>query len=114
MLGLHSSPSEVLWISTYFKDKNKRLALEKNAHFYKSLPTLPEDYGGEFRLEPIETFQHERISVLIDNPDHTCRVFLETGGRMRAFGNVWVVNDTIIFKGSCLFMFMFFIHFLIL
>jgi hypothetical protein len=103
ILGPHSDLSEVLWIFSRLKNENKRLALKQNPHFYKWLPTLPEVYGGEFRMDPIETFRHERISVLIDNPKHAGRVFLETAGRMWTFGNVWVSNGRIIFKGSYLY-----------
>lgn len=102
MLGPHSGLSEVLWIFSRFEDKYKRLAVDQNPHFYKRLPTSPKAYGGEFRMDPIDTFQHERISVLIDSPDHAGRVFLETTGKVRVFGNVWVPNDAIIFKGSCI------------
>jgi hypothetical protein len=87
-----------------FKDKKRRLSLEQNPHFYEALPSSPKTYGGEFRMNPIQTFQYEGISVLIDNPDRAGRVFLETAGKVRVFGNVWDVNDTIIFKGSWLFM----------
>ena len=103
MLGPYSSLSEVLWIFCRFEDENKRLTLKQNPHFYERLPTLPEAYGGVFRMDPIETFRHGmRISVLVDSPDHAGRVFLETAGKTQTFGNVWVVNDTIIFKGLCL------------
>jgi hypothetical protein len=106
MLGLHSGLSEVLWIFSRFDDENKRLPLKKNPHFYKTLPTSPEAYGVEFQMDPIETFQHERINVLFDNLGHAGRVFLETAGRTRVFGNVWALNDAIIFKGSCLLCFL--------
>ena len=66
------------------------------------LPALPEEYGGKFRIDPVDTFQHKRISVLTDNSGPTGRVFLETTTETRAFGNVWAPNDAIIFKGSCL------------
>ena len=72
-----------------------------NPQFYKRLPTLAEAYGGEFRMDPIETFQHERISVLTDSSyEKGGRVFLETAGRKQFFGSVWAPNDCIIFKGS--------------
>ncbi|KAH9985679.1 hypothetical protein BJV77DRAFT_97427 [Russula vinacea] len=80
----------------------RRLTLRQNPHFYQMLPTLPEAYGGDFRMEPIETFQHGRVSVLIDNPNNAGRVFLETERETRAFGNVWVPNEAIVFKGSYL------------
>jgi hypothetical protein len=102
MLSPHSVLSEVLWIFSRVEDKHKRLVVEQNPHFYKVLPTSPKAYGGELRTDPIETFQHEKISVLIDSPAHSGRVFLETRGRVRVFGNVWVPNEVIIFKGSCI------------
>jgi hypothetical protein len=96
--------SEVLWIFCRLKDKNKRLALRQNPHFYEKLPTEPETYEAGFRMDPIETFQHGslKISVLVDNPDQAGWVFLETARETRAFGDVWIPNNAIIFKGSCL------------
>ena len=103
MLGPHLGLSEVLWIFSNFNDENIRLALEQNPCFYRTLSTSPKVYGGEFRMDPIETFQHERVSVLVDNPDQAGQVFLETAEEVLAFVNVWVPNDAIIFKGPCLF-----------
>ena len=91
---------DVLWMFSRFMGENQRITLKQNPHFYKRLPTTPEAYGGEFRMKPTLTFQHERISVLIDSSGHAGRVFLEAAGSTRAFGNVWVVNDVIVFKGS--------------
>ena len=95
-----SDLSDVLWMFSRFEDKERHLSLEQNPHFYDALPSFPETYGGEFRLNPIQTFRYEGVSVLIDNRDHAGRVFLETARVVRAFGNAWEVNDTIIFKGS--------------
>ena len=112
---LHSSSSEVLWIFSglaHFEGKNNRLPLEKNPHFYDRLPTLREDYGGKFRRKPIRKFNrwnvYVGISVLMDNSNRFGRVFLEVeaGGQVRAFCNVWVINDALIFQGSCLISFM--------
>jgi hypothetical protein len=104
VLGENSDLSDVLWMFSRFKDKERHLSLEQNPHFYDALPcalpSFPETYGGEFRLNPIQTFRYEGVSVLIDNRDHAGRVFLETARVVRAFGNAWEVNDTIIFKGS--------------
>jgi hypothetical protein len=100
MLGPQSDVLEVLWNFSRYKATGKgRLTLKQNPHFYKRLPTLPEAYGGDFRMDPIQTFQHERISVLTDSSYHEGRVFLETAGKLRVFGNVWALNDCIIFKG---------------
>lgn len=102
MLAPRTNESEALWIFSRFEDEKKRLALEMNPYFYERLPTLPEAYGDEFRMDAIMTFQHGRISVLSDNPVDVGRVFLECATPKWAFGNVWVTNDTMIFKGSCL------------
>ena len=92
---------------SHFEDERRRLSLEQNPHFYKAFPPFLETYEGKFRMNPIQTFRYEQVSVLIDNPEHAGRVFLETAREVRAFGNAWETNDTIIFKGSWLFMFSF-------
>ena len=87
-----------------FNYEKKLLALEQNPHFYERLPTRPEKYGGNFRMDPIKIVRDQKtISVLTDNPDHAGQVFVDIERRnlKRAFGNVYVQNDTIIFKGSC-------------
>jgi hypothetical protein len=101
ILGPHSNLSEVLWIFSRFKNENKHLALEQNPHFYNGLPTSPEAYERDFRMDPIETFQHKKISIFVDNPDNVGWVFLDIAGRRRAFCSVWIPNDVIIFKGPC-------------
>jgi hypothetical protein len=78
------------------------LTLKQNPHFYEVLPTSLEEYGDRFRRDPIETFDLRKISVLADNSSPTGWVFLETPKETRAFGNVWVPKDAIIFKGSFL------------
>ena len=52
---------------------------------------------GDFKTDPIDSFQDAKICVLTDQPG---RIFLETDQNSRAFGNVWVPNDAMIFKGS--------------
>jgi hypothetical protein len=101
ILGPHSDLSEVLWIFCRL-EKSKRLALKQNPHFYEKLPIKPEAYGARFRLDPTETFHHgsRTISVLVDNPEQAGWVFLETARETRAFGDVWIPNNAIIFKGS--------------
>jgi hypothetical protein len=98
--------NEILWNFSRFKD-GRRLTLKDNPHFYEKLPTSAEKYDGQFRTHPIETFRHDKISVLTDNPLATGRVFLETAKQKRAFGNVWVPKEAIIFKGSYLSVFLF-------
>ena len=102
ILGPHSDLSEVLWIFCRL-EKSKRLALKQNPQFYEKLPTKPEAYEARFRRDPIETFHHgsRTISVLVDDPDQAGWVFLETARETRAFGDVCIPNNAIIFKGSC-------------
>jgi hypothetical protein len=95
----HSDLTEVLWMFSRFSDENKRLAPKQNPYFYTGLPTSPEAYRGEFRKDPIETFEHRWISVLVDSLDDAGRVYLETAGRTWTFDNFWVPNDAIIFQG---------------
>lgn len=76
------------------------MTLKQNPHFYEVLPTLSKEYGGTFRIDPIETFQHEKISVLTDNSGQAGRVYLEVAEKKRVFGNVWAPKDVFIFKGS--------------
>ena len=97
VLSPQSDVSEVLWNFSRCKDPKERLTLEQNPQFYIRLPTVAEAYGGEFRMDPIKTFQHERISVLTDSPGHV--TFKAAAGRKLVFGNVWAPNDYMIFKG---------------
>jgi hypothetical protein len=103
VLSQSSDTGEILWNFSRYKDKSC-LTLKDNPHFYEMLPTSAEIYDGQFRTEPVKTFQQERISVLTDNPGLAGRVFLETTKEKRVFGNVWagVPQKTIIFKGACL------------
>jgi hypothetical protein len=103
VLSRSSDTSEILWNFSHFRD-GRRLTLKDNPHFYEKLPTSAEEYDGRFLTYPIETFHHPSISVLTDNPG---RVFLETAEGTRAFGNVWVPKEAIIFKGSYLSVYLF-------
>jgi hypothetical protein len=96
-----SGLGEILWNFGRFEDEKKRLRLKQHPQFYDTLPTSPKEYGDEFRREPTETFLVEKICVLMDNRSPAGRVFLETARNKRAFGNAWIPNNAIIFKGSC-------------
>ena len=100
-----SDTREVLWNFSRFKD-GRRLTLKDNPHFYKRLPISAEKYNGQFRADPIDTFHHDKISVLTDNP-YLGRLFLETAKEKRAFGNAWVTKEAIVFKGLYLSVFFF-------
>jgi len=91
-----SDQNEVLWNFSRFNG-DRRLTLKQNPHFYKRLPTSSRQYGGKYTSDPIESFQHDMISVLTDGPD---RVYMEIAETRRAFGGVWTANNAIIFKGS--------------
>ena len=91
-----SNLNEDLWNFGRFKDK-RRLTLKQNPHFYD---VLPEKYGRNFRTDPIETFQRERISVLTDNSGQAGRIYIQASKKSRVFGNVWALKDAFIFKGS--------------
>jgi hypothetical protein len=100
VLTRNSDLKDVIWNFSCSGDETKRLTLKQNPHFYE---VLPADYRGRFQTDPIKNFDHhKKISVLTDNLGLTGRVFLETRYNTRAFGNVWIPNDTIIFKGACL------------
>lgn len=75
------------------------MTLKQNPHFYNVLPTSPHQYGNKFRTDPIVTFQHEKISVLTDNPDAAGRVYVDIGQKRRAFGSVWIPSSAIILRG---------------
>ena len=100
--GSYWGLQDIFGPSSHFKD------LKQNFHFYEMLPTRPEDYRSDFRMDPIKSVGYQKtISVLTDNPDHAGQVFVDSAGRKRAFVNVYVLNDTIIFKGLCLICFFF-------
>jgi len=106
MLSRSPDMTEIMWNFSRFKD-GRRLTLKDNPHFYERLPTSAEEYGSQFRTDPIQTFHHDKISVLTDSPLATGRVFFETAQKAMAFVNVWVPKDAIIFKGSYLSVFLF-------
>jgi hypothetical protein len=90
---------EVLWNFSRFDDK-RRITLQDNPHFYLELPTSADAYTREFRTLPVQDMQlisNSTVYVLVDRPS---RVFLETEQETRIFGNVYMLKDVMIFKGS--------------
>jgi hypothetical protein len=90
---------EVLWNFSRFND-NRRITLQDNPHFYLELPASVDAYTSEFRTLPVQDMQlisNSTIYVLVDRPS---RVFLETEEETRIFGNVYMLKDVMIFKGS--------------
>ncbi|KAI9451454.1 hypothetical protein BJY52DRAFT_1352074 [Lactarius psammicola] len=91
--------SEILWNFSRFEG-HARITLEQNPHFYSSLPTDESAYMPWFKFSPINDFGKQwrdlqTIYVLVDRPG---RVFLETKQINRSFGNVWMIDDFLIFK----------------
>ena len=96
---LSSSPSlqEILWNFSCLTDKKKRLTLSNNPHFYIELPTSPEAYRNNVKIDPTEDFRHaNKFYVLTDKPEY---VHIVTDQEIRVFGNFWRSQNFIIFKG---------------
>ena len=100
MLGEETRVEEILWNFSRLKG-NRRVTLKQNPHFYTGLPRSACDYSDEFTTDPIEKFW----DATLDATDiwvlthERSRVFLETDNKKRAFGNFWVPDEAIIFKG---------------
>ena len=98
---LSNSPSvqEILWIFSRFKDKKQRLTLRDNPHFYVNLPTTPEAYEDNVKIDPTEDFRHSNeFYVLSDKPE---LVHIMTDRDWLSVGNFWCPQSAIIFKGLC-------------
>jgi hypothetical protein len=93
---------EILWnFSRFPRHDDRRLTLRQNPHFYRDLPTSPKAHNSNIQADPIEDFHNvNQVWVLTDKPG---RVYLQgdlaTPQSDRVFGNVWVPNHAIIFKG---------------
>jgi hypothetical protein len=102
VLSQKSDLKEILWnFSRFHRDDSRRLTLKQNPHFYRDLPTSPEAYNSTFQADPIEDFHNvKQVRVLTDKRG---RVYLQgdrdTPRSARAFGNVWLPNHAILFKG---------------
>ncbi|KAI9432403.1 hypothetical protein H4582DRAFT_1112410 [Lactarius indigo] len=101
MLSAKPSLSEILWNFGRYKDR-ARITLEQNPHFYSGLPADESAYTPMFKRRPLGELSlalkpHDTVYVLVDRPGH---VFLEAEGKRRRFGNVWMLNGTLIFKNS--------------
>ncbi|KAH9169796.1 hypothetical protein EDB89DRAFT_1391699 [Lactarius sanguifluus] len=101
MLSTKPPLSEILWNFSRYKDR-ARITLEQNPHFYSSLPVDESAFTPIFTRHPLGDLSlalkpHDTVYVLVDRPGH---VFLETEGGSRRFGNVWMLNGTLIFKDS--------------
>ena len=100
LVGTSKLP-DILWIFSHYAPKKpnaprdeRYLTLAQNPHFYDGLPIFPTAF---VETQPTERYQGT-IGVLTNNER---RVFLELGKKRRIFDNVWKMNNTLIFKGSC-------------
>lgn len=99
MLNRTATLRQVLWNFSRFED-HRRITLQQNPHFYVNLPTSADEYRGSFRALPVETLHLKpdaTFYVVADGPD---RIFLEAGQESRIFGNVFLLEDAIIFKST--------------
>jgi hypothetical protein len=103
MLSGEPSLSEILWNFGRYQGR-ARVTLEQNPHFYSSLPANESRFTPLFKRHPLRDFRkalksHDTVYILVDTPS---RMFFETEGEKRSFGNVWMLNGTLIWKGLCL------------
>jgi hypothetical protein len=97
-LDPRSSFSEIVWGLSRLRDRG-RITPGQHPFFYH-LPISGNEYDNEFKLYPIEDFQavfNHNVYVLVDKPG---QVFIESETRNLTFGNVWVPEHTLIFKGT--------------
>jgi hypothetical protein len=95
-LSMRSNLEEIIWNFSRLKNRGRPLRLWQNPHFYE-FKILATSYGSRFRADPIHDFQGvKKVYILHDEPGH---VYLETARNRRAFGNTWVPDGAIIFKG---------------
>ena len=104
-MRLSDNPSlqEILWNFSRIKDKDERLTLRENPHFYEKLPKSPDGYGDSLKIDPTEDFRHSNMfHVLTDKPEMVC---IMTDQISRSFSNFWCPRTSIIFKGLCVLFF---------
>ncbi len=98
LLSHTASFQEVLWNFAHLEN-SKRITLSDNPHFYLKLPTLIDEYGGEFKAFPAEMLPLESNATIYVLIDQRRPVLLETEHVSRVFGNVFRLKDVMIFKG---------------
>lgn len=96
-LSSTSDLSDILWNFSHFED-DRRLTLAQNPQFYGGT-TFPTIYMPAFIAQPVEEYQNLNMIYVLTNSER--RVFLDLGQNRRIFDNVWKMNNTLIFKGSC-------------
>ena len=88
---------EIFWNFSRLQGK-RRITLQQNPYFYKGLPRSARAYTDDFTAEPIENFR-DATDILVLT-DRESRVYLKTNETRRVFGNVWGLDEAIIFKGQ--------------
>ena len=104
MLSAKPSLSEIMWNFSRYKDR-ARITLVQNPHFYSILPTDESIYTPKFQCHPLRDLSvalkpNDTVYVLVDRPGG---VIIRTERERLRFGNVWILNGSLIFKGLCLF-----------
>ena len=92
--------AEILWNFSRYKDP-ARITLDQNPHFYLRCPADESMYTPMFRRHPLQdtigALEHnDTVYILFDRP---ARVFLHTKQKSRIFGNIWLLNGSLIFRG---------------
>ena len=79
------------------------LTLKDNPHFYAELPTLLKAHGDSVKIDSTEDFRHlDKFYVLTDKKE-VVHVMADNK-ILHTFGNLWRAENTIIFKGSSVFL----------
>ena len=90
---------EILWNFNRYKD-DARITLEQNPHFYLRCPANESAYTPMFRRHPLQdTNVLEHNDILYVLFDSLSRVILHTEHGSRIFGNIWMLNGSLIFRG---------------
>lgn len=92
--------AEILWNFSRYKVP-ARITLEQNPHFYSRCPADESVYTPMFRRHPLQettgALEHnDTVYVLFDRPSRVC---LHTKQQSRIFGNIWLLNGSLIFRG---------------
>ena len=100
-LNAGPSLSEILWNFSRYKGC-ARINHEQNPHFYLPFPADESTYTPQLQLYPLQDISgklkhNDTVYVLVDRPG---RVYLEIEHKPRIFGNVWLLNGCLLFRGG--------------
>ncbi|KAF8271176.1 hypothetical protein EI94DRAFT_1721043 [Lactarius quietus] len=90
---------EILWNFSRYEGR-ARVTLEQNPHFYLRCPADENAYSATFQRYPLQGLSgaledNGTVYVLFDRPG---RVFLTNGHNPGIYGNVWLLNGSLIFR----------------